>query len=155
MPNYKLVLFPHGGPHSRSTSGFNFTAEVFAAHDYAVFQPNFRGSAGYGRAFVDADRGGFGGGVMHDILRGIEQLVAAKRIDPNRQFVYGISYGGFMTCWPVGRTHQSRAAVAQNDVTDLTVMCDLSDIQSWNLEGVLGRPPKQRENTAPEREDVR
>src|SRR5581483_3525595 len=53
---YKLLLHPHGGPHSRSTRGFNFTAQLFAAHGYAVFQPNFRGSSGYGRQFLDADR---------------------------------------------------------------------------------------------------
>ena len=139
-PPYKLVLFPHGGPHSRSTTTFNFTAEIFAAQGYAVFQPNFRGSAGYGRRFLDADRGDFGGGDMRDILRGIDQLVADDVVDPQRQFVYGISYGGYMTCWLVGHTGQFRAAVAQNAVTDLNMMWGLSDIQSWTEWEFGGRP---------------
>ncbi len=130
-PPYKLVLYPHGGPHSRSTRGFNFTAQVFAAHGYAVFQPNFRGSYGYGRKFLDADRRDFGGGDMRDILSGIDSLVKQKLVDPKQQFVYGVSYGGFMTCWLVGQTSQFRAAVAQNAVTDLNVMWGLSDLQSW------------------------
>src|SRR5262249_11129270 len=67
---YKLVVHPHGGPHSRSVMGFDFTVQVLAAHGYAVFQPNFRGSAGYGQKFIDADRGDFGGGDMRDILAG-------------------------------------------------------------------------------------
>src|SRR5262249_46536527 len=43
---YPLVLYPHGGPHSRTSLGFDFTVQTFAAHGYAVFQPNFRGSSG-------------------------------------------------------------------------------------------------------------
>ena len=137
---YPLVLFPHGGPHSRATLGFNFTAEVFAAHGYAVFQPNFRGSAGYGQKFIDADRGDFGGGDMRDILTGIDFLVRRGTVDRERQFVYGISYGGFMTCWLVGHTNQFRAAVAQNAVTDLNMMWSLSDLQSWTEWEFGGRP---------------
>ena len=68
---------------------------------------------------------------MRDILAGIDDLVAEKLVDPRRQFVYGSSYGGFMTTWLVGHTHQFRAAVAQNAVTDMNVMWGLTDIQSW------------------------
>ncbi len=130
-PPYKLVVHPHGGPHSRSAVGFDFTVQVLAANGYAVFQPNFRGSAGYGQRFIDADRGDFGGGDMRDILTGVEHLMKQGVADRSRQFVYGTSYGGFMTCWLVGQTKQFRAAVAQNAVTDLTMMWCLSDLQSW------------------------
>lgn len=137
---YPLVLFPHGGPHSRSAKGFNFTAHVLAHAGYAVFQPNFRGSAGYGKKFLDADRNDLGGGDMRDILAGIEMLAKEKLIDPQRQFVYGVSYGGFMTSWLVGQTTQFRAAVAQNAVTEMNVMWGLSDIQSWTAHELSGLP---------------
>ncbi|HUG70743.1 MAG TPA: prolyl oligopeptidase family serine peptidase, partial [Pirellulaceae bacterium] len=137
---YPLILFPHGGPHSRSTTGFNATAHVLAHAGYAVFQPNFRGSAGYGKEFLDADRNDLGGGDMRDILTGIDMLVREKLIDPDRQFVYGVSYGGFMTTWLVGHSTQFRAAVAQNAVTDMNVMWGLSDIQSWTQHELLGLP---------------
>lgn len=137
---YKLLLYPHGGPHSRSTGGFNVTTEVFAAHGYLVFQPNFRGSTGYGQKFIDADRGDFGGGDMRDILTGIDHLVEEKLADPKRQFVYGTSYGGFMTTWLVGHTNQFKAAVAQNAVTDLNAMWGLSDLQSWTEWEFGGKP---------------
>ncbi len=137
---YPLVLYPHGGPHSRSTLGFNFTVQVFAANGYAVFQPNFRGSAGYGQEFINADRFDLGGGDMRDILTGIDHLVDMELVDSRRQFVYGVSYGGFTTSWLIGHTNQFRAAVPQNAVTDLTTMWALSDLQSWTEWEFGGRP---------------
>jgi dipeptidyl aminopeptidase/acylaminoacyl peptidase len=137
---YKLVVLPHGGPHGRASTAFNFTAQVFAGQGYAAFEPNFRGSSGYGQAFIDADRNDFGGGDMRDILSGVDYLVREKLADPDRQFVYGSSYGGFMTSWLVGHTRQFKAAVAQNAVTDLNVMWGLSDLQSWTEWEFGGRP---------------
>ena len=139
-PPYKLVLYPHGGPHSRSALGFDFTVQVLAAHGYAVLQPNFRGSAGYGQKFIDADRGDLGGGDMRDCVAGIDELIRQKLVDKERQFVYGTSYGGFMTCWLVGHTNRFRAAVAQNAVTDLNMMWSLSDIPSWTQWEFGGAP---------------
>jgi dipeptidyl aminopeptidase/acylaminoacyl peptidase len=137
---YKLVVYPHGGPHGRSVLGFDFTVQVLASHGYAVFQPNFRGSTGYGQKFIDADRGDFGGGDMKDIMSGIDKLIAEGIADKDRLFVYGTSYGGFMSTWLVGHTERFRAAVAQNPVTDLTMMWYLSDIPSWTEWEFGGKP---------------
>ena len=137
---FKLALYPHGGPHSRSSLGFDFTVQVLAANGYAVFQPNFRGSAGNGQKFIDADRNDLGGQDMKDMLTGIDHLVKEGIVDANRQFVYGISYGGFSTCSLIGQTRQFRAAVPQNAVTDLGLMWGLSDIQSWTQWEAGGRP---------------
>ncbi|MGI8977854.1 MAG: S9 family peptidase [Pirellulaceae bacterium] len=137
---FKLALYPHGGPHSRSSLGFDFTVQVLAANGYAVFQPNFRGSGGYGQKFIDADRNDLGGQDMKDMLTGIDHLVKEGIVDANRQFVYGISYGGFSTCSLIGQTRQFRAAVPQNAVTDLGLMWGLSDIQSWTQWESGGRP---------------
>jgi dipeptidyl aminopeptidase/acylaminoacyl peptidase len=137
---YPLVVYPHGGPHSRTTTGFSFTAQILAANGYLVFQPNFRGSSGYGLKFLDADRRDFGGGDMRDILTGVEALVERGLADSGRQFVYGISYGGYLTCWLVGHSKQFAAAVAQNAVTDLNVMWGTSDIQSWTEWELGGKP---------------
>jgi acylaminoacyl-peptidase len=137
---YKLLVFPHGGPHSRATAGFSFAVQLFASHGYAVFQPNFRGSQGYGRKFLDAARLDLGGSDMRDILTGIEHLVDQKLVNPRQQYVYGASYGGFMTCWLVGHTRQFRAAAAQNAVTEMNVMWGTSDLQSWT-EWELGGLP--------------
>lgn len=140
---YKLIVYPHGGPHSRSTFGFDFTVQVFAARGYAVLQPNFRGSSGYGQKFIDADRSDFGGGDMRDIMAGVDKLIADGIADKDRLFVYGISYGGFMTSWLVGHTDRFRAAVTQNAVTDLNMMWSLSDIPSWTEWEFGGKPWEQ------------
>jgi dipeptidyl aminopeptidase/acylaminoacyl peptidase len=139
-PPYKLLVHPHGGPHGRSTISFDFTVQLFAAHGYAVLQPNFRGSTGYGQKFIDADRNDFGGGDMRDILAGADKLITDGTADKDRLFVYGISYGGYMTTWLVGQTPRFRAAVAQNAVTDLNMMWGLSDIPSWTEWEFGGKP---------------
>jgi dipeptidyl aminopeptidase/acylaminoacyl peptidase len=139
-PPYKLLLMPHGGPHSRATGGGGLNVQIFARHGFAVFQPNFRGSTGYGVRFLDANRNDFGGGDMRDILTGIEHLIEQGIVDRQRQFVYGVSYGGYMTSWLVGQTNQFRAAVAQNAVTDLHTMWHLSDLQSWTEWDMSGLP---------------
>jgi dipeptidyl aminopeptidase/acylaminoacyl peptidase len=137
---YKTLLLPHGGPHGRAVREFNFVSQVFASHGYLVFEPNYRGSAGYGQKFIDADRFDFGGGDMRDMLSGLDYLVREKLSDPERQFVYGSSYGGFTTTWLVGHTRQFKAAVAVNAVTDLNVMWGLSDLRSWIEWEFGGRP---------------
>lgn len=137
---YPTVVHPHGGPHSRTAQGFDFTVQVLAANGYAVFQPNFRGSSGYGQRFIDADRLDLGGGDMGDVLSGVDELTRKGVADPGRLFVYGTSYGGFMTCWLVGHTGRFRAAVAQNAVTDLNMMWGLSDLQTWTEWEFGGRP---------------
>ncbi|MDZ4289244.1 MAG: S9 family peptidase [Prosthecobacter sp.] len=140
QPPFKLLVYPHGGPHHRASSGGGPDVQIFATSGYAVFQPNFRGSTSYGKAFLDANRSDFGGGDMRDILTGIDHLVETGVADRDRQFLYGVSYGGFMTAWMVGRTHQFRAAAAQNSVTDLNVMWHLSDLQSWTEWEMGGLP---------------
>jgi dipeptidyl aminopeptidase/acylaminoacyl peptidase len=144
-PPYKLFVHPHGGPHGRQTPGFDFTVQLFAANGYAVLQPNFRGSTGYGQKFIDADRNDFGGGDMRDIMTGVDKLISDGIADKDRLFVYGTSYGGYMTTWFVGQTTRFRAAVAQNPVTDLHMMWCLSDIQSWTEWEFGGKPWEQPE----------
>lgn len=139
-PPYKLLVIPHGGPHYRATSGGGAMEQFFATRGYLVFQPNFRGSTGYGLKFLDADHLDFGGGDMRDILTGIEKLITDGLARRDQQYIYGVSYGGYTTTWMVGHTNQFRAAVAQNAVTDFDVMWHLSDIQSYTEYEMGGMP---------------
>tara|TARA_Y100001968_G_scaffold304371_1_gene319323 strand:+ start:560 stop:2629 length:2070 start_codon:yes stop_codon:yes gene_type:complete len=139
-PPYKLIVNPHGGPHWRSSLGVGFTDQIFASRGYAIFKPNFRGSLGYGLRFLDANRGDLGGGDMRDILSGVDHLIKERVADEHQLFVYGVSYGGYMTSWLVGQTDRFKAAVAENAVTDLTMMWALSDLQSWTEWSFGGRP---------------
>ena len=136
-PPYRLIVNPHGGPHWRASLGVSFDDQIFASRGYAIFKPNFRGSLGYGLAFLDANRGDLGGGDMRDILSGIDHLVDEGVANSDQLYVYGVSYGGYMTSWLVGQTNQFKAAVAENAVTDLTMMWGAE--RSAELDGMVVR----------------
>ncbi|NDC64057.1 MAG: S9 family peptidase, partial [Planctomycetia bacterium] len=139
-PPCKLLVWPHGGPHSRAVVPSTFDVQIFAMNGFAVFQPMYRGSAGYGLAFLEADREDYGGGDARDILAGIEYLVGRGIADRDRQFLFGTSYGGFLAATLIGRTSQFRAAVMQNAVVDLAVAWHLSDVRSWSEWDMGGKP---------------
>ncbi len=90
-----LVVMPHGGPELRDSLDFDITAQFLASRGYAVFQPNFRGSAGYGRAFTAAGRGEWGRAMQNDITDGLMHLIEQGRVDADRVCIYGASYGGY------------------------------------------------------------
>ncbi len=93
-----LVVMPHGGPWARDTWGYNSYAQFFANRGYAVLQPNFRGSTGYGQEFLNAGNEEWGTGAMqHDITDGVQHLIDQGLVDPNRVGIYGGSYGGYAT----------------------------------------------------------
>ncbi|MBI2192960.1 MAG: S9 family peptidase [Planctomycetes bacterium] len=137
---YPLIVLPHGGPHGRATRGLNLAWHWLAAHGYVLLSPNFRGSTGYGQAFIDADRGDFGGGDFRDLMRGIDHLIDRGIAHPERLGIFGASYGGFMTTWAVGQTRRFKAAVAVCPVTHLQSMFGTTDIKSWTCWELDGRP---------------
>ena len=93
--NLPIVIFPHGGPADRDVIRFDWWAQFMASRGYAVLQPNFRGSDGYGVAFRDAGDGQWAGKVLEDINGGLEQLVKDGIADPKRACIVGASYGGY------------------------------------------------------------
>jgi len=90
-----LVVFPHGGPFARDDITLDTQAQTFASQGYAVFQPNFRGSDGYGVEFLKAGYGEWGGKMQSDLSDGVKALVAKGLVDPKRVCIVGISYGGY------------------------------------------------------------
>ena len=90
-----LVVFPHGGPEARDGLGFDWWAQFMASRGYAVFQPNFRGSSGYGVKFRDAGDGEWGRKMQDDITDGVKKLIAEGVADPKRICIVGASYGGY------------------------------------------------------------
>ena len=139
---YPLVVRPHGGPHGAVQLGFNAEYQVYAGHGYVVFAPNFRGSAGYGQPFLDADRGNLGGGDYLDLMSGVDHLIGLGYVDPARLVITGSSYGGFMTAWTVGHTNRFKAAMAGAPVVNAQSFFGTSDIPSWVTWEYLGPPWK-------------
>lgn len=92
---FPLVLRPHGGPELRSDARFKYDIQYLAANGYAVLQPNYRGSDGYGAAFRDAGYGEFGGAMIDDIVDGGKSLVEDGIAENGKICAAGISYGGY------------------------------------------------------------
>ena len=124
---YPLVLLIHGGPNSSSRERFNLLPQVMAAHDWLVFEPNYRGSDSGGNALFAAIYKDAGQGPGEDVMSGVEYLKSRGLVDPARMAVTGWSYGGFMTTWLAGHYPVWKAAVAGAAVTDWVEMYNLSD----------------------------
>lgn len=90
-----LVVLAHGGPAARDVAGFDWWAQAMASRGYAVLQANFRGSTGYGRAFLEAGYGEWGGRMQTDLSDGVRWLAAEGIIDASRVCIVGASYGGY------------------------------------------------------------
>lgn len=119
-----LVVLPHRGPVGRDVDGFDWLAHFLASRGYAVLQPNYRGSEGFGRSWEEAGYGGWGIGVMqHDLSDGVAALVAAGLADPQRVCIVGASYGGYAALAGATFTPELyRCAAAINGVADLRDM---------------------------------
>ncbi len=126
--NLPVVLLVHGGPHARDTFTFDWWASFLASRGYAVLQPNYRGSTGYGRAWFEAGRRGWGDGVMQtDVEDGLAALVRSGIADSDRVCIVGASYGGYAAL--AGATITPDAydcAIAIAGVSDLMRMLDES-----------------------------
>lgn len=117
-----LLVCAHGGPANAWTFDYALgvygLALVAAGAGYAVLLPNPRGSSGRGPAFVEAVLGDVGGEDLHDLLSGVEALVAAGTVDAARVAISGISYGGYLSAWAVMRSDAFAAAIPYACVAD-------------------------------------
>ncbi len=95
--NLPTIIFPHGGPWGRDIWGYNGYAQFFANRGYAVLSMNFRGSAGYGKKFIDAGNNEWGRKMQDDVTWGAKYLIAEGIADPKRVGIFGGSYGGYAT----------------------------------------------------------
>src|SRR5882672_7970245 len=95
--NLPAVVVPHGGPWGRDSWGYNGFAQILANRGYAVLQPNFRASKGYGKKFLDAGNKEWGDKMQDDVTWGAKYLVAQGIADSKRIGIMGGSYGGYAT----------------------------------------------------------
>jgi hypothetical protein len=122
-----LIVHPHGGPESRDHLSYDQWVQFFAARGYAVLQPNFRGSSGFGRAFAESGYGQWGRAMQDDITDGIKALVDQGTVDPARVCIIGISYGGYAALAGAAFTPDLyKCAVSVAGISDL------EDMISWS-----------------------
>ncbi|MEN0652707.1 MULTISPECIES: alpha/beta hydrolase family protein [Hyphobacterium] len=115
---FTLIVLPHGGPQLRDYATFDWMAQAYASLGYAVLQPNFRGSAGYGQDFVAAGYGEFGRRMVTDSIEGAQILVREGLARPGYCIV-GASYGGYASLMAgILDPENVRCVIAINAVSD-------------------------------------
>lgn len=119
-PATPLIVLPHGGPESRDFVGFDEVPQFLATLGYAVFQPNFRGSYGYGRAFTQAGHRNWATSMQSDITDGVHRLIGDGRVDADRICIAGFSYGGYAALTSSAQHPELyRCTIAGGAVTDM------------------------------------
>jgi len=126
-----LIMLPHGGPHGPfdTITRIDSDAKVLASHGYAVLQPNFRGSGGYGLEFETKGFRNWGTTMIDDMTDGTLHLVKEGIVDKDRICTYGGSYGGYAAIQSVIREQELyQCAIGFVGVYDLDMMEELGDI---------------------------
>jgi dipeptidyl aminopeptidase/acylaminoacyl peptidase len=124
-----VVVMPHGGPEARDSWGFDWLPQFFAQRGYAVLQPNFRGSAGYGQSWLKRNAFQDWQLAIGDINDGAHWL-ARQGADAERMAIFGWSYGGYAALQSnVLEPDLFKAVVAVAPVTDLALL--RSDSYGW------------------------
>ncbi|MFT5137899.1 MAG: dipeptidyl aminopeptidase/acylaminoacyl peptidase [Arenicella sp.] len=151
-----LVVVPHGGPHgARDYWDYNDEVQLLANRGHAVLQVNFRGSDGFGDAFLRQGHREWGGLMIEDIIDATKHAIGSENIDPNKVCVYGASYGGYAAMMSAAKAPSLfRCAVGYVGVYDLNIMYSDGDIPDfWGgeeyLEKVIGRDQEVLRESSP------
>jgi dipeptidyl aminopeptidase/acylaminoacyl peptidase len=107
---HPAIVYVHGGPQSQTINNFNRVVQYLANQGYLVIAPNYRGSSGYGKDFMDADRFDMGGGDLQDVLAAAEWIQQTGYVDPKKLVVMGGSYGGYMSMMALTKAPEVWAA---------------------------------------------
>jgi len=140
---YPLAVQTHGGPQASDKFGFGGNQNyvpVLAAKGYAVLQPNYRGSTGYGDAFLRDMVGHYFQNAHLDVLAGVDYLIKAGIADPDHMVKMGWSGGGHMTNKIITVTDRFKAASAGAGAADWVSMYAQSDVRTYRTPWFGGTP---------------
>lgn len=127
IKNLPAVIYPHGGPESHDTIGFDYRAQALASQGYLVIQPQFRGSDGFGRSHVEAGYGEWGKKMQDDLTDAVKFFANKGYIDSKKVCIVGASYGGYAALAGGAFTPDVyRCVVSINGVSNL------NDMLSWS-----------------------
>ncbi|MEP6743335.1 MAG: S9 family peptidase [bacterium] len=142
---YPLIVIIHGGPQSAFNNnwGYRWNPQIFANDGYVVFQPNPRGSTGYGQQFTNEISGDWGGKPYVDVMNGVAEVLRRNSfIDRTRIGAAGASYGGYMIDWILGHNNDPRfrfkTLVSHAGVYNLTSMYGATEelwFPEWEFKG--------------------
>jgi dipeptidyl aminopeptidase/acylaminoacyl peptidase len=137
---YPLIVATHGGPAASDRFGFATEYQVYAAKGYAVLRPNYRGSTGYGDAFLrDMVKGYFKNSHL-DVLAGVDHVIAMGVADPTKLIKMGWSAGGHMTNKIITSTDRFKAASSGAGAANWISMYAQSDVREYRTPWFGGTP---------------
>jgi dipeptidyl aminopeptidase/acylaminoacyl peptidase len=148
-----MVVVAHGGPWMRGATGsFDSEAQFLASRGYAVLEPNFRGTTGYGWKHFSASFKQWGLAMQDDITDGVQWAVDQGIADAKRVCIYGASYGGYAAMMGLAKTPDVfRCAINMVGVTDIRTMLTAtwtdfaySDYVGYLSKDIVGDPDKDR-----------
>lgn len=131
---YPFLVFPHGGPESNDQVVLDNLARIIAGQGYVVMQPQYRGSTGYGSAFLDSIHKHFGDRAYRDVESATDYAIAQGWADAGRLAIFGWSAGGFMTSWTVTQTGRYRAAIEGAGITEWASFIWTSDVHQFDFD---------------------
>lgn len=139
---YPAVLIVHGGPKLAFGEVYHHDMQILAAEGYFVFYANPIGSDGYGDRFLDI-RGGFGSIPYEQLMNFTDKAILRyPQIDSNKLGVMGMSYGGYMANYIIGKTIRFKAAISESGISNLVTAFTSSDIgYQYILEYMNGETP--------------
>ena len=118
-----MVVLPHDGIESHDEPGFDWMVQFLATRGYAVLQPQYRGSSGYGEAFRTAGQREWGGKIQDDVSDGVRAMVGQGIADPKKVCIVGFGFGGFIAMSGAAFTPDLYACAAGiNAVTDFPAL---------------------------------
>jgi dipeptidyl aminopeptidase/acylaminoacyl peptidase len=128
---YPLIVAIHGGPASADLLGFNggYGAQVYAGEGYVVLKPNYRGSTNYGEKFRNDIVGNYFDPGYHDIMTGVDRLIAEGLVDSTQMGVLGWSAGGHWSNWILTHTDRFKAISSGAGTSNWISMYAQSDVQ--------------------------
>lgn len=129
------IIYPHGGPWSHDEWGFDTRVQFFADRGYAVFQPQFRGSTGYGIAHEQAGYQQWGLAIQDDITDGVKWLIDEGIADPEKICIVGASFGGYAAALGLATTPELyRCGISIAGVLDFKQY--IKDLSGYYFSGI-------------------
>lgn len=154
MEGLPAIVMPHGGPYIRDVKVWDYWVQFLASRGYAVLQPNFRGSSGYGDRYMAMGYGQWGDDMQQDVADGAKWLVGQGIADPDRICIVGGSYGGYAAL--MGLVQDSEifsCGIAWAPVTDLRRILiqdnALDEDNPWYWRVTGGRSRKELKEISP------
>ena len=141
-----LLVMSHGGPTSAASTSLQYSVQYWTSRGIAVLDVNYRGSSGYGRAYRELLKGGWGIVDVDDCVNGARYLAATGQVDGERLAIRGGSAGGYTTLCALTFRDTFKAGASHYGISDLEALAkDTHKFESRYLDGLIGPYPERRD----------